>query len=176
MPNELYHYGVLGMKWGIHKARSYAEDKNRYVRKQRDKIAESKYKLGEYDTNQYEAAKRRNRYNERRKNQKVIGETLKLSPKKGEKVSSIYNKYKKQAIRTIPNYKLKKGAKVAADVLYTIGMVAIDLQPGTAAAQIGRNVAIGLATGVSRSAANAIGRRATQNYLYKKKHKQGGSA
>lgn len=184
MKYELYHYGVLGMKWGAHKARTYAADKNRYVRKQRDKIAESKYKIGEYNTNQYRSALRRNKRNEYRKNQKVIGETLKLSPKKGEKVSSIYNKYRKQAIKTIPNYKLKRGAKIAGKVLYTIGRAAFDINPAFSAGRIGlktavnfgvKSLATGAATGFTKEVAKTVGQRVAEDTIYKHKNKKGGN-
>ena len=178
MPKELYHYGVIGMKWGAHKARSYAADKNAYIRKQRDKKAAEKYRSGEYSSNQYRAAKRRNKRDEYRKNQKVIGETLKLTPKKGAKVSSIYNKYKDQAVKTIPHYKLKKGAKTAGKILYNLGSAAINTNVTTAGIKIAVNIgakslARGLAVNALKDIGATTGSRIAEDYPYKRKEKGG---
>lgn len=179
MSNELYHYGVLGMKWGAHKARQYAADKNAYVRKQRDSAAKQKLKSGEYTTNQYRSALKRNRRNEFRKNQKVVGDTLKLSPKKGAKISSIYSKYKKQAIKTIPNYKLKKGAKTAASILFNIGTSGISMHPSVAAGRLIVKPVIQygakqLAIQATKTTASTVGRHVAEDYIYKRTHKGGG--
>lgn len=176
---ELYHYGVLGMKWGAHKARQYAADKNAYVRKQRDSAAKEKLNSGEYTRNQYRSAIRRNKRNEFRKNQKVVGETLKLSPKKGAKISSIYAKYKKEAIKTIPNYKLKKGAKTVASILLNIGTSGLTMNPSIAAGRLAVKPAIQygakqLAIQATKSMAREVGQHVAEDYVYKQSHKGGG--
>lgn len=121
MTDELKHYGVLGMKWGVHKARTYAMETNNYIRRQSNKKAKAKLKSGEYSIGQYERAKAKNYQAMVKKNRNVIEKTAELTPKAGESISSIYNKYKAKAISTIPHYKLKKGAKTAASILLTIG-------------------------------------------------------
>lgn len=125
MKTELYHYGVIGMRWGQHKARTYAGDKNAYIRKQNDKAAKARYKSGKTTKSQYKGELKRNRTLMRKKNLKVINETSKLTVKKGEKISSIYKKYEKQAVKTIPHYKLKKGSKMAAKLLLKTGLFAM---------------------------------------------------
>lgn len=127
MTDELKHYGVLGMKWGVHKARSYAADRNNYIRKQKNKEAFKRLRSGEIDRYQYARARIKNRKAMDRKNQKVIDATSGLTPKKGEKISSIYKKYKDQAINTIPHYKLKKGAKKTASLLFSLGTSPINV-------------------------------------------------
>lgn len=125
--DELYHYGVIGMRWGVHKAKGYAADRSNYIRKQQNKEALKRYKTGDITGEQYVKARMKNRKAMVRKNQKVTDKLNKLTPEKGKKISSIYSKYKNDAINTIPHYKLKKGAKVAGSLLLSLGTSSVSV-------------------------------------------------
>lgn len=165
MEPELYHYGVIGMRWGQHKARTYASDTNAYIRKQNNKKAKIKYKAGEITKSQYKSALKRNKTLMRKKNLKVINDTAKLTPEKNKKISSIYKKYENQAIKTIPHYKLKKGAKATAKLLLKVGLYSATgsvnvIGAGRYLAKYGAKAAttsaIGLATGIATDKAYGI--------------------
>ena len=183
MTDELKHYGVLGMKWGVYKARKYAADRNNYIRKQKNKEAFKRLKSGDINKYQYVRSRIKNRESMDRKNRKVIDATSGLTPKKGEKVSSIYNKYKNQAINTIPHYKLKKGAKTATSLLVSLGTSPINLSVGLTGLSIGIKTsakAIGKEF-IKRQAAGAVqdvAVSAVQQYYENKgskKRKKGGA-
>lgn len=127
MSNELYHYGVLGMKWGVHKAKGYAADRSDYIRKQQNKEAFKRFKSGDINGEQYVKARMKNRKAMVRKNQKVSDRLSKLTPDKEKKIKSIYSKYRNDAIKTIPNYKLKKGAKKVGSLLLTLGTSSVSV-------------------------------------------------
>lgn len=127
MANELKHYGVVGMRWGIHKAKKYAADKNNYIRKKQNKEALRRYKSGSITGEQYIKARLKNRKAMYRKNQKVSDKLNELTPDKEKKIKSIYSKYKNEAIKTIPHYKLKKGAKKAGSLLLSLGTSSISV-------------------------------------------------
>lgn len=112
--SELRHYGVIGMKWGQHKARTYIQDTNAYLRKKQNKQARIRYKSGKMSKENYKATLRFNREKEAAANVIAYQKIKSITPKENAKISSIYKSYKNKAISTIPNYTLKKGAKLAA--------------------------------------------------------------
>lgn len=127
--NELCHYGVLGMRWGVHKARTYAHDVNKYRYKQNIRRLNSKMSKalrdGEGKTmsrSQYERAKKKYKTELKRANDKIDREIGKTKIQKDSKVSAIYRKYKDQAVKEIPHYKLKRGLKTTGKVLGYIGL------------------------------------------------------
>lgn len=123
--NELYHYGVLGMKWGVHKARTYAHDVNKYRYKQNMKALKSDKRSGKISGEKYYNAKQRYKQDLKRANRasdREIGTTRLHSDRK---VSSIYNKYKTQAVKEIPHYELKRGLKTTAKVVGVLGGTAL---------------------------------------------------
>lgn len=77
---ELYHYGVLGMRWGVHKARYYQRKGNKYRRMASvpgENSAAYKAKAAEYER-KYESAKKH------------------LVTKSTEKLRSFSNRYTKE--------------------------------------------------------------------------------
>ena len=50
-----------------------------------------------------------------------------MKKNKEKKIKSIYSKYKNEAIKTIPHYKLKKGAKKAGSLLLSLGTSSISV-------------------------------------------------
>lgn len=177
---ELYHYGVIGMKWGVHKARGYAADKNNYVRRQQNKVAKARLKNGEITKEEYKKTVAKNYKAMVRKNQKVIKDTKNLTPEKGKKVSSIYNKYKNQAIKTIPHYKLKKGAKTAGSLLLDVGSTAVSAYAtgGTSLITkagiklLAKKLATKEAVNVAKNVAIGAGKQEIENVVYDKKQKE----
>lgn len=125
--DELYHYGVIGMRWGVHRAKRYAADTHNYIRKQKNKAALVRLKSGDITGEQYINARIKNRGVMTRKNQKVAAKLSKLTPDKEKKISSIYEKYRNEAINTIPHYKLKKGAKKVGSLLVSLGTSSVSV-------------------------------------------------
>lgn len=180
MANELMHYGVIGMKWGVRKAKSYAADRNDYIRKQKNKEAFKQYKSGNITKKQYVKARLKNRKAAAAKNQKVADRLSKLTPDKEKKVKDIYSKYKNDAINTIPNYKLKKGAKKAGSILLTLGTSSVSVVTSGAipvgialnsAGKTAKNFAIKSAT----KAVEDVAIDAATNFLEKKISKKKGA-
>lgn len=59
--NELMHYGVMGMKWGVRKARGVADDMDRFHSNAVHAKLRRMYRNGEISKEQYKMAKRKNR-------------------------------------------------------------------------------------------------------------------
>ena len=150
--NELYHYGVKGMKWGVRNDITSLANNRRHR-------AIKKIK-GEYRKGLISKQQKKNKIkSENIKKKKYIEDT----ERKFEK-SSINKQFKmesdihKQAVSEIPNYKIKNGVRRASQILtgYQIGSTSVvgalgmlaapSLAPlyissiaGTTAAAIGRD-------------------------------------
>lgn len=64
--NELMHYGVLGMKWGVRKARGIANQMERYRATGIKQSLKSMYKSGQISKEEYRRAKIKNKGNLKR--------------------------------------------------------------------------------------------------------------
>lgn len=116
-PNSLTHYGVLGMKWGQHKAARYYADIQQHKRNQAVSKLRKKKNVGDISTSEFRQG--RKRLNKQMKsNVKSYKSSLKkMKPQKGTPASKIYNKVGKQAYKEIPKYNVKTGARVASSVI-----------------------------------------------------------
>ena len=140
LDQELYHYGVPGMKWGVRRdARILANHRrNVEVTLQKDR-----YKSGKITKEQYNAAKHKANLGKKKyltdvenkfRNAKSQSEREKI----GENIS-------KTAVKEVPNIKVKRGLAVANQLVgaYSIGSTAYAalgvaaINPAFAAAYIG---------------------------------------
>ena len=137
---ELYHYGVPGMKWGVRRDARILANHYRNVEVEKQK---KRYKYGEITKEQYAAAKRKADLGKKKylsdvensfHNAKSRSEREKL----GENISNT-------AVKEVPNIKIKRGLAVANHLLggynaagyATTAAGMVMMNPAFAAAYIG---------------------------------------
>lgn len=137
---ELYHYGVPGMKWGVRRDARILANHRRNVEVS---LQKNKYKSGKITKEQYVAAKKKANYGKKKyltdienkfRNAKSQSEWDKL----GDNIS-------KTAVKEVPNIKVKRGVAVVNQLFgaYNIGSTAYAavgaamINPAFAAAYLG---------------------------------------
>lgn len=150
--DELKHYGVLGMKWGVRKAYSYSRDLNahRYnKKKQQLRIDKKAHKISKEN---YKSEINDLKNKRKRSDQLTRHKLSKITVDKNKSVKSIYEQYKDKAYREIPNYTVKRGAKTVSNIITgALGAAALN------SAAVAGLVAAGLQCSVGGIAAAAAG-------------------
>lgn len=105
---NLEHYGVLGMKWGIRKAREAENDINHYRRNKALRSARKARDRGEISNEEYKKKKQAINDNRKRISNEIKNKYKDLKPVKGASVKSLYMKQRQAAAREIPHYTAKR--------------------------------------------------------------------
>ena len=144
---ELYHYGVPGMKWGVRRDVRILANHRRNVEVS---LQKNKYKSGKITKEQYAAA--RKKANEGKKKYLADVENRFRNAKSQSELDKLGDNISKTAVKEVPNIKVKRGLAVANQLLgtYNIGTTAYAavgatmLNPAFATAYIGAG-AVGIA-------------------------------
>lgn len=156
---ELYHHGVKGMKWGERRqAKNYLTRTKRDLHMLNDREYNQKVRslkdqrdLGSINQKQYKSAKK-----DAKLKRKETTKSIK-SMKVGKSLEETREKFvetRKRAIKEIPHYKLKRGARTVSTLIST---VAVGSLVGSAAA-VGYGAALfGASYGASAGVAYATG-------------------
>lgn len=132
--NDLQHYGVLGMKWGIRRDRQLMAE--RRYNKAKDNL-KNKYELGEMSKEEYKTTRKAKK--KEMKNAIKEGHKESNSFKNKAELEERFKKVRKQAINEIPKYRLQAGAYTASRVLRGLGT----------GAAMGKSMFVGAALGAS---------------------------
>lgn len=140
---HLAHYGVLGMKWGVRKAREAENDINHYRRNKALRSARKARDRGEISDEEYKRRKQTINNNRKRISNEIKNKYKDLKPVKGASIKSLYIKQRQAAAREIPHYTAKRRIR--------------SIVRGVEAGLMGANVAgAGLAFGAAASASAQI--------------------
>lgn len=118
--NAIMHYGVKGMKWGVRKDAQLLAERQYNVEK---KDLKQQLKLNKIDRSTYRMKKKRAKYgmlSEKYRTNKFIKENKKDQQALYDKYMELHSK----AVKDIPHYKIKSGAKTAGRILGKIGTIA----------------------------------------------------
>lgn len=128
MYNELYHYGVIGMKWGVHKAREYHQDRTAYAMRQKNKEARHLYKIGDIDKATYKAIKKQNKQDKYLDDSDFFEETRKVKIDRDKKASDIFRDELNTAKSEIPYYIEKRAAIKFSKIALTAAYASLPVQ------------------------------------------------
>lgn len=140
--NELYHYGVKGMKWGIRRdARVLAN--NRRNKKVRN--IKKQYELGKISKEKKRSMIRTENAKKNQYLNKVKNDLKKTNDE--AKIRSYKTNLSKQTIKEVPNRRLKKGVMTAKNIVtgLKIGGIVSGGASGVAIASSIANPALGAA-------------------------------
>lgn len=161
----LMHYGVIGMKWGVHKAKEYERDiamsrRNKKIRAAKNEVR-SRQGSTRYDDRKYLKEVQRNADVDFKKDLLDIKNKYSNVPKKakGVKRSEIWKDAERRAKSEIPNYAVKHSIRKAAKIagLATMGLgAAMGTTAGIAMAATGESFLNALSVGSAYALEGAV--------------------
>lgn len=143
MSNELYHYGVPGMKWGVRRDTRILANHRRNV--EADRLKE-RYRSGRITRQQYKDSIRK--VNLRKKKYMSDVENKFRNAKSDSEREKLGEDISNTAVKEVPNIKIKRGLAVANQLMGTISvgnaaytsLTLAAINPAFAAAYVGAGV------------------------------------
>lgn len=147
------HYGVLGMHWGVRKAKEYDRDLAYHRRHQRNYSDKQKYKSGKITKDEYRSRKKSNKQKYKDELKYIAKDKYSsLKPQKGKKASDIFSKSKSDAYKQIPHY---GATRTVRNVMAALGGAAVGTYLAVGKAPVTRLVSAWLSTPTKYATATA---------------------